>query len=146
MGSDKKNIAEILDTASSVRTDTPDFWRREGADLPSHGGRFTGEPAYFKHITNATKLLFEQTGFKPEDFDYAVFHQPDGKFPLVAAKMLGFSEKQVKDGLVTPVIGNTYSGASLLGLASYWIDAGRRREDNGHELRFGTRGDSFAIK
>jgi hydroxymethylglutaryl-CoA synthase len=110
-------IAEITKTVSYA-TDTPDFWRREGADFPSHGGRFTGEPAYFKHVTNATKLLLEETGLKPADFTYAVFHQPNGKFPRNVAKQLGFTEKQIGPGLLTPVIGNTYSGASMLGLAA----------------------------
>jgi hydroxymethylglutaryl-CoA synthase len=32
--------------------------------------------------------------------------------------MLGFTQDQIKQGLITPFIGNTYSGASMLGLAS----------------------------
>ncbi|MGC8629045.1 MAG: hydroxymethylglutaryl-CoA synthase [Candidatus Micrarchaeia archaeon] len=118
IGKDKKEvIAEILATTSYV-TDTPDFWRREGAKYPSHGGRFTGEPAYFKHIISATNLLFEKTGMKASDFTYAVFHQPNGKFPSTVAKQLGFTEEQIKHGLLTPRIGNTYSGASMIGLAA----------------------------
>ncbi len=118
IGREKEEIiANILKTVSFT-TDTPDFWRRESASFPSHGGRFTGEPAYFRHITSATKLMFEETGFEPSDFAYAVFHQPNGKFPTNVARMLGFSEEQIKPGLLTPIIGNTYSGASMLGLAA----------------------------
>lgn len=109
-------IAKIHDTYSYT-TDTPDFWRREGQEFPSHGSRFTGQPAYFKHVINAAKKIMEKNNLKPDDFDYAVFHQPNGKFPLTAAKTLGFEKKQVMTGLVTPYIGNTYSGATLLGLA-----------------------------
>ena len=110
-------IAEINHTISYT-TDTPDFWRREGQQYPSHGGRFTGEPAYFKHVLNCAKLLLEKAGTKPEDYDYAVFHQPNGKFPVKAGKMLGFGEKQLDAGLLVRDIGNTYSGAVLLGLCS----------------------------
>ncbi len=116
-GTENGSIADFGDTYSFT-TDTPDFYRREGQPYPSHGGRFTGEPAYFKHVLGAAKGIFEKTGTGPEDYDYAVFHQPNGKFYLKVGKKLGFNNEQIKDGLLTPVIGNTYSGATPLGLAS----------------------------
>jgi hydroxymethylglutaryl-CoA synthase len=60
----------------------------------------------------------ERMKTKPEDYDYAVFHQPNGKFPVRAAKMLGFSQEQIDPGLIVPMIGNTYSGSCLIGLAA----------------------------
>ncbi len=113
----KQTVAEIEATLSFT-TDTPDFWRREGADYPRHGGRFTGEPAYFKHVVSCTKKMLETVKAKPSDFDYVVFHQPNGKFPTEAGKVLGFTPEQMQTGLLTPKIGNTYSGASMLGLAA----------------------------
>ncbi|MHC1595232.1 MAG: hydroxymethylglutaryl-CoA synthase [Methanotrichaceae archaeon] len=110
-------IAEIEDFYSFT-TDTPDFWRREGRPYPEHGGRFTGEPAYFKHVTNAARGLMRKMGVSPEDYDYAVFHQPNGKFPLRVARQLGFTKEQIDQGLVVPEIGNTYSGSCLIGLAA----------------------------
>ncbi len=110
-------IAKINKTCSYT-TDTPDFWRREGQCYPSHGGRFTGEPAYFKHVLAGAKQLMEQMGTKADNYDYAVFHQPNGKFPVRVAKQLGFSEEQINAGLLTPFIGNTYSGAVPLGLSA----------------------------
>lgn len=146
IGKDKKEIvAEILKTVSYT-SDTPDFWRREGANFPSHGGRFTGEPGYFKHVSNASKLLLEETGFKPSDFKYVVFHQPNGKFPLNAAKMLGFTEKQVEEGLLTPIIGNTYSGASMLGLSAVLDKAKPGDKIMVTSFGSGAGSDSFAIE
>ena len=113
----EKIIAEINETCSYT-TDTPDFWRREGRKYPAHGGRFTGAPAYFKHVTSNAKNLMEIMKSKPEDYNYAIFHQPNGKFPVRVAKMLGFTEDQVKQGLLCPYVGNTYSGATMIGLAS----------------------------
>ena len=110
-------IAEINDT-SSYTTDTPDFWRREGEKYPNHGGRFTGMPAYFKHVIACGKFLMEKIGSKPSDYDYLVLHQPNGKFPIRASKLLGFNYNQLETALLTPIIGNTYSGSTLLGLAS----------------------------
>ncbi|MDD3753561.1 MAG: hydroxymethylglutaryl-CoA synthase [Methanobacterium sp.] len=102
----------------SFTTDTPDFYRREGKPYPRHGGRFTGEPAYFKHVLSAAEGMFKKMGTEASDYDHAVFHQPNGKFYIRAARKLGFSEEQYKTGLLTPTIGNTYSGATPLGLAA----------------------------
>lgn len=113
-----ENIIAKINKTMSFTTDTPDFWRREGQPYPSHGGRFTGEPAYFRHITSAARMMLEAMGTTPEDYDYAVFHQPNGKFPTRVAAQLGFSNEQITQGLLTPEIGNTYSGAVPLGLAS----------------------------
>ena len=115
-------IATINHTVSYT-TDTPDFWRREGQRYPSHGGRFTGEPAYFKHVLNCAQLLFKRAGTQAQDYDYAVFHQPNGKFPVRAAKQLGFKDEQIDTGLCVRDIGNTYSGAIMVGLSAILDEA-----------------------
>jgi hydroxymethylglutaryl-CoA synthase len=112
-----KLIATINDTVSYT-TDTPDFWRREGQKYPSHAGRFTGEPAFFRHVSECAKRMMAEAGTKPVDYQHVVFHQPNGKFPLRIGKLLGFTDEQVHWGLVTPWIGNTYSGAVLIGLSN----------------------------
>jgi hydroxymethylglutaryl-CoA synthase len=110
-------LVDVIDTYSYT-TDTPDFWRREGEFYPRHGGRFTGEPAYFKHVLTASRRILEKTGFKPSDFRFAVFHMPNGKFPLTAGKQLGFKREQLDTGWLVPTMGNTYSGSSPTGLAA----------------------------
>jgi len=112
----KEDLVAEIEGTYSYTTDMPDFWRRPGDDFPMHGGRFTGEPAYFKHVISAATGIMERLDCKAEDFDFAVFHQPNAKFPLKAAKMLGIPKEKVLPGLISPVIGNTYSAASLLGL------------------------------
>ncbi len=102
----------------SFVTDTPDFWRRSGEHYPSHGDRFTGEPAYFAHVTAAAEALMDMMGTKASDYTYAVFHQPNVKFPSRAAEMLGFTAEQIKYGLLAGEIGNVYSGSCMLGLTA----------------------------
>jgi len=114
----KENVvAEILFT-TSYTSDTPDFWRREHEYYPRHAGRFTGEPAYFKHLVTAGKILLKKSEMKPEDFKYAVFHMPNGKFPQMAGKKLGFTKEQLETGWIVPWMGNTYSGSSPTALAA----------------------------
>ncbi len=110
-------IAEVEETYSYT-TDTPDFWRRQHAEFPRHAGRFTGEPAYFKHVIGAATGMMARVNMKPQDFDFAVFHQPNGKFPIRVAKKLGFEVKQIEQGLTVSLIGNTYSASMMIGLAS----------------------------
>lgn len=108
----------IINGSYSFVTDTPDFWRRAHAEYPSHGDRFTGEPAYFKHIMGAAEAMMSAMGKTAADYDWAVFHQPNAKFPERAAKQLGFSMEQIKPGLLSPRIGNTYSGSCMIGLTA----------------------------
>ncbi len=117
-GADPERIvAEVLATYSWT-TDTPDFWRREHMHYPRHGGRFTGEPAYFRHTLSSAQGIMAKTGLEPSDFAHAVFHQPNGKFPMRAGTKLGFEREQLQTGWLSPWLGNTYSGASPIGLTA----------------------------
>ncbi|MBM3317044.1 MAG: hydroxymethylglutaryl-CoA synthase [Candidatus Eisenbacteria bacterium] len=118
MGDDDDKLIASIDETYSFMTDTPDFWRREHQFYPSHGGRFTGEPAYFRTVTGAVRGILGKSGMKPADFKYAIFHQPNGKFPKRVGKMLGFTMEQIDTGRLVPTLGNTYSGSSPLGLTA----------------------------
>jgi hydroxymethylglutaryl-CoA synthase len=112
-----KMLAEVLHTYSWT-TDTPDFWRREYMHYPRHGSRFTGEPAYFRTSASSAKGVMEKAGMKPADFTHAIFHQPNGKFPIRIGTSLGFTMEQLETGWLSPWLGNTYSGASPMGLSA----------------------------
>ena len=110
-------IAEI-EGWYSCTSDTPDFWRRDSERYPLHGGRFTGDPAYFKHVRKATTKLMEKLGLKLNDVNYFVAHQPNPQFPVKIAKELGFKPDQYEVSLQVNKFGNTYSGCSPIGLAA----------------------------
>jgi hydroxymethylglutaryl-CoA synthase len=114
----KTDVIAELEGWYSCTSDTPDFWRRDGEPYPSHGGRFTGDPAYFKHIRKAAKKLMEKLGLKPSDINYFVAHQPNVQFPVRIARELGFKEEQYLPSLQVAKFGNTYSGSSPVGLAA----------------------------
>lgn len=111
------SLAQIVET-SSYSSDTPDFWRRDGVRFPSHGGRFTGEPAYFAHVQGAAKELLTKSKLTASDFSYCVFHMPNGKFPRTVAARLGFTMSQLEPSLTVDKIGNPYSASSLIGLSA----------------------------
>jgi hydroxymethylglutaryl-CoA synthase len=120
----KNDVIAQLEGYAPYATDIPDFWRRDGEPFPKHGGRFTGEPAYFKHIIGACELLFSELGITGKDIDHAVFHMPTGKFPFKAAKRLGIDEEKLKYGFNANYIGNSYSACGLVGLAGVLDHAG----------------------
>ncbi len=117
IGSNPQEYIAEIENYISYSSDTPDFWRGKHAKYPEHSERFTGEPAYFKHVISAARSYFNTFHVSAKDFDKAIFHMPNGKFPRTVAKKLGFTLEQIKDSLVVDYIGNTYSGSSMLGLA-----------------------------
>ncbi len=123
IGRNGKGAVALIDCSTSYVSDTGDFWRRAHEKYPRHLSRFTGEPAYFHHVETAVRTLLTETGHKPTDFKYAVFHQPNPRFPVEVASRLGFTIEQVKTGLLNPAIGNTYAGSSLIGLAAVLDEA-----------------------
>ncbi len=117
VGPREESLAYVEGSLSIV-SDTPDFFRRAHQRYPSHGGRFTGEPAYFEHITSSVRRLLDELGHRPEDYAACVLHQPNVKFPQRAARALGFTAQQLEVGLLVSEIGNCYAGSSLIGLSA----------------------------
>lgn len=118
LGKRKEKFAARLINTYSFSSDTPDFWRREMCQFPSHAGRFTGEPGYFHHTQTCLDNFLKKIDRKPAFFDYAIFHMPNAKFPLKAAKKFGFTPAQLNPGFLVPEIGNPYAASSLLGLTA----------------------------
>jgi hydroxymethylglutaryl-CoA synthase len=118
VAADAEAALATIEHTCSMTTDTPDFWRRPHEIYPEHTGRFTAQPAYFYHTIAVAQELLRRVGLQPSDINHVVFHQPNGRFPVTAAKQLGFTADAVALGLLAPQIGNTYSAATLLGLTA----------------------------
>jgi len=133
----------VVEGSFSYVTDTPDFFRRPMQHYPQHGSRFTGDPAYFKHVLAAARQLMESLGTTAADYAAAVFHQPNPKFPERAAQLLGFKVEQTRAGLLCPLVGNTYAGSAMLGLTAILDEA--RPGDRLLLVSFGSGAGSDAI-
>lgn len=127
-------VATIVDTAAYSSL-TLDFWRRDGATVPSHFGRTTVE-AYIKHVIGAIEgLLMKHPEVSLMDFDYITFHQPSGYMPMKTCKTLTqdkisildnpeleerirltpqFIEEKIKPWLRVLDTGNTYAASTLI--------------------------------
>jgi len=127
-------VATIVDTAAYSSL-TMDFWRREGAPVPSHFGRTTVE-AYIKHVIGAIEGLLRKHPEKSlKEFDHVTFHQPSGYMPIKTCKTLTqdhidilddpeledririspqFIEDRVKPWLRVLDTGNTYAASTLV--------------------------------
>jgi len=141
----KKNLVAEIEDTFSFTTDTPDFWRRDGEEFPRHAGRFTGDPAYFRHVISCTKGMMEKLGLNVSDYDYFIFHEPNEKFPLTVAKILGIPKEKILPGLLVPYIGNTYSGNVPLGLAAVLDQAKPGERILATSYGSGAGSDSFSI-
>ncbi len=145
IGEDETNIIATIEGTYSTTQDIPDFWRRDGASFPQHTGRFTGEPAYFTQVIECSRGLMRKLETSPKDYDYAVFHEPNGTFPLAAGRILGFERDKILPSLVVTKIGNTYSASSLIGLAAILDQAKTGERILMTSYGSGAGSDSFSI-
>ena len=146
LGKNDENAIAVIEAWSGHVTDTPDFWRRPFDRYPMHTARFTGAPAYFKHILGAVKSLLENDGYTIDEIDYFVFHQPNVKFPLAVAKILKIGKEKIAPGLLSDRIGNTYSACSLLGLVKILDQAKPGQRILLASYGSGAGSDAFVIK
>ena len=146
VGNKKDEVIAELEEMHSISSDTPDFWRRPNQRYPKHTERFTGEPAYFKHLVECAKLLMEKANIKTDDIDHVAFHTPNGKFPLKAGKMLGFPKEKLQNNLIVSKIGNTYSSASLLVFADILDNAKPKERILVTSFGSGAGSDAFLFK
>lgn len=114
----RKDVIATLEHHVSYTSDTSDFYRRKRDKYPRHGGRFTGEPAYFKHVLTSMKTILKKSKLAPSDINFVVAHSPNRVFPYKASLEVGFDKEQIFPGLVVTHIGNLYSGSCLAALAS----------------------------
>ncbi len=108
----------VIQRSSSYVSDTTDFWRRPSTHYPSHAERFSGDPGYFAHVISGAQEMMATMATTPADYDFAIFHQPNPKFPTRALRELGFRKEQWETGLLVPEIGNTYAGSAIIGLTA----------------------------
>jgi hydroxymethylglutaryl-CoA synthase len=114
----RSDVIATIDHYISYTSDTPDFYRRQGEKYPRHGGRFTGEPAYYKHVLTGMKTILKRSKLAPGDISFVIAHSPNARFPQRAALQVGFTKPQIEPGLIGAKIGNLYSGSCPAALAA----------------------------
>lgn len=130
-------VATIEDIAAYSSL-TMDFWRRDGAAVPSHFGKTTVE-AYIRHVIGAIEgMLRRHQDLRLLDFDHVTFHQPSGYMPIKTCKTLcadkidvledgsledrirltpDFVEERVKPWLRVLDTGNTYAASTPIAVS-----------------------------
>ena len=100
LGPAEESLA-VFEGSFSYVTDTPDFWRRAYEHYPSHGDRFTGEPAYFQHTSVAAQGVDGGAGRHSRPITPTPsFTSPTSSSRRAAAKELGFTREQIETGLL----------------------------------------------
>lgn len=112
-------IAELEGFYSQSSTHTY-IWRCDGDHFVRRHDdpRFDRELGYPKLVTDAAVGLMKQINTTAEDFNQAVFHQPDGQLPLVPARSLGIKREAMAHSSVAQYIGSTGCSSAFIGLAS----------------------------
>jgi len=114
----KEDVVATLEGFESFSSDTPDVWWNDDSEYPVASGRFQGEPAYFRHMANATKILLLKMNLKTEDIDHFVIHHPSWPFVKKIASMIGIPPQKMSFLDTIKNIGNPNTASTLISLAS----------------------------
>jgi hydroxymethylglutaryl-CoA synthase len=114
----RRDPIATIEGVASAASDVTDFWRRDTAQFPSLVGKFSVEVGYVEHSCRVIETLLDRTGTSPADYRYLCLHQPYDSLPLAVAKRAGFDRNQLRPGMLSARIGNTYSSACLLSLCA----------------------------
>ena len=113
----KEDVIAKVDGLESFTTDTPDQWWSDDARYPTTSGRFQGEPAYFKHIVNAAKILMIRKDLKSDDLDHVILHHPTLSFAMRAARKLDIDRSKLTFADTISHVGNPFNSSTFLSLA-----------------------------
>ena len=116
----KERVIAELEGIYSYTTQTPEFYRLDGERYIKHAANENEEYSvgYGKHMKNAVQGYMKKFGCSPRDFVYVALSQPDGQLPLEMGKEMGFSEEQIRPGLIATEIGDCGSASPLIALGA----------------------------
>lgn len=143
MSNSKANSIFQVTQAFSYITDTPDFWRHAYSDTPSHAGRFTGEPAYFKHLAAVFDIYNRSAKTNISALKRVAIHAPNSKFPTKLASKLGLSNDVIQEPLST-YHGNPYSANVMI--QAELISTNLQKGESLLVLSYGSGAGSVAIE
>ena len=93
----------VLEGSFSYVTDTPDFFRRPYQHYPQHGSRFTGDPAYFKHVLAAGSQLHGRARHLPRGLCVCRLSPAQPQVPGACRQAPGLQAEQTRTGLLCPL-------------------------------------------
>jgi len=144
----KEKVVAEIEGMYSWTTQTPEFYRLDGERYIKHGANENEEPlvGYGKHVKNAVQGFMKKFDCSPRAFAYVALSQPDGRLPLEVSKELGFSDQQIRPGLIAPAIGDCGSASPFLALAAILDQAQAEERVLVVSYGFGAGSDVFALK
>ncbi|NHI93623.1 MAG: hypothetical protein EAX96_14140 [Candidatus Lokiarchaeota archaeon] len=121
--------------------DHPDFARRKNQIYPFHGYALTGNPSYFAFQGAAIEKTLKKLNMSIDQIKAATFHQPNYNFMKKEIIRFGLDDAtRFKKGLKPCIIGkpvikigNTYSAATMFGLAAI-VNEPYHKFDLGEEI------------
>lgn len=144
----KERVLVEIEGMFSWMTQTPEFYRLDGERYIKHAANENEEPVvgYGRHVKNAVQGYLKKFSRQPRDFAYVALSEPDGQLPLEVGKEMGFSEEQIRPGLIAPEVGDCGSASPLLSLGAILDQAPGEERILVISYGFGAGCDVFGLK